>query len=64
MALEAHRAAVDPSRIPADPREAFADYRAQPRETDSADRPDGAVIATTTPERWKGELVRVLDLTP
>ncbi|GHI25558.1 hypothetical protein Shyd_69290 [Streptomyces hydrogenans] len=25
---------------------------------------DGAIIATTTPERWKGEPVRVLDLTP
>ncbi|MEU8884302.1 hypothetical protein [Streptomyces hydrogenans] len=49
LALEAHRAAVDPahqrsavpddgdsSRIPADAREAFADYRAQARETASA----------------------------
>ncbi|MFB8040300.1 DciA family protein [Streptomyces hydrogenans] len=49
LALEAHRAAVDPahqrpaipddgdpSRIPADAREAFADYRTQARETASA----------------------------
>ncbi|GHJ96804.1 hypothetical protein SNE510_63230 [Streptomyces sp. NE5-10] len=49
LALEAHRAAVDPShhrpaapddgapsRIPADALEAFADYRAQARETASA----------------------------
>ncbi|MFC9261278.1 hypothetical protein ACFT25_15835 [Streptomyces hydrogenans] len=49
LALEAHRAAVDPahqrpaapddgdsSRIPADARSAFDDYRAQARETASA----------------------------
>ncbi|MDR3079403.1 MAG: hypothetical protein LBV60_00480, partial [Streptomyces sp.] len=49
LALEAHLAAVDPahqrpaapddgdsSRIPADARSAFADYRAQARETASA----------------------------
>ncbi|MFJ9931396.1 hypothetical protein ACIRU5_35930 [Streptomyces misionensis] len=35
-------------------------YAAQP----TLDRPDGAVIATTAPDRWKGEPVRVLDLTP
>ncbi|WP_217249322.1 hypothetical protein [Streptomyces sp. AC602_WCS936] len=29
----------------------------------TADRPDGAVIATTDPDRWSGEAVRVLDLT-
>ncbi|MFI8515962.1 hypothetical protein ACIGHB_33065 [Streptomyces sp. NPDC085460] len=40
--------------------QAHAQHAAQP----TPDRPDGAVIATTTPERWKGELVRVLDLTP
>ncbi|MFH9959056.1 hypothetical protein ACH4OX_33235 [Streptomyces roseolus] len=28
------------------------------------DRPDGAIIATTTPKRWKGAPVRVLDLSP
>jgi hypothetical protein len=28
------------------------------------DRPDGAVIATTLPERWEDQPVRVLDLTP
>ncbi|MFF6888632.1 hypothetical protein ACFY9F_36260 [Streptomyces sp. NPDC012421] len=39
---------------------AHAQHTAQP----TADRPEGAVIATTTPERWKGEPVRVLDLTP
>ncbi|WP_234363964.1 MULTISPECIES: DciA family protein [unclassified Streptomyces] len=49
LALDAHRAAVDPahqrpavpdavrpSHVPADPREAFDDYRAQARETASA----------------------------
>jgi len=30
----------------------------------SVDRPDGAVIATVAPDRWKGQPVRVLDLTP
>ena len=28
------------------------------------DRPDGAVIATTAPGRWKGQPVRILDLNP
>ncbi|OQR64871.1 hypothetical protein B6E66_06600 [Streptomyces maremycinicus] len=27
------------------------------------ERPDGAIIATTAPQRWAGEPVRVLDLT-
>ncbi|WP_395298787.1 hypothetical protein ACF9IK_36965 [Kitasatospora hibisci] len=27
-------------------------------------RPDGAVVATTDPGRWKGQPVRVIDLTP
>ncbi|MGW9451474.1 hypothetical protein [Streptomyces sp. NPDC055632] len=35
-------------------------HTAQP----TPDRPDGALIATTTPGRWKDEPVRVLDLTP
>ncbi|MEU3451083.1 hypothetical protein AB0H29_28240 [Streptomyces thermolilacinus] len=39
---------------------AHSQYAAQP----TADRPDGAVIATTAPQRWVGEHVRVLDLTP
>ncbi|KUM95754.1 hypothetical protein AQI95_43060 [Streptomyces yokosukanensis] len=39
---------------------AHAQYVAQP----TPDRPDGAIIATTAPERWVGEPVRVLDLTP
>ncbi|MEU2357913.1 hypothetical protein ABZ599_33890 [Streptomyces misionensis] len=39
---------------------AHCQYAAQP----TPDRPDGAVIATTAPDRWKGEPVRVLDLTP
>ena len=39
---------------------AHSQYAAQP----TPDRPDGAVIATTTPDRWAGEPVRVLDLTP
>ncbi|MGC5346958.1 hypothetical protein PZB75_30325 [Streptomyces sp. AM 4-1-1] len=34
-------------------------YAAQP----TPDRPDGAFVATTAPERWAGEPVRVLDLT-
>ncbi|MFF8918877.1 hypothetical protein ACF08M_37635 [Streptomyces sp. NPDC015032] len=37
---------------------AHSQYAAQP----TPDRPDGAVIATTTPKRWEGEPVRVLDL--
>jgi hypothetical protein len=39
---------------------AHCQYAAQP----TPDRPDGAVIATTAPDRWIGEPVRVLDLTP
>ncbi|WP_123466644.1 MULTISPECIES: hypothetical protein [unclassified Streptomyces] len=39
---------------------AHSQYAAQP----TADRPDGAIIETTAPERWAGEPVRVLDLTP
>ncbi|WP_185035620.1 hypothetical protein [Streptomyces candidus] len=39
---------------------AHSQYAAQP----TPDRPDGAVIATTTPKRWESEAVRVLDLTP
>ncbi|MET9778174.1 hypothetical protein ABZ023_28645 [Streptomyces sp. NPDC006367] len=33
-------------------------YAAEP----TAERPDGAVVATTEPEVWKGQPVRVLDL--
>ncbi|MFG2895223.1 hypothetical protein [Streptomyces sp. NPDC048248] len=37
---------------------AHSQYAAQP----TADRPDGAIVATTAPKRWDGEPVRVLDL--
>ncbi|MGW1890632.1 hypothetical protein ACWCP6_10305 [Streptomyces sp. NPDC002004] len=40
--------------------QAHAQHAAQP----TADRPDGAIVATTAPTRWKGEPVRILDLTP
>jgi hypothetical protein len=39
---------------------AHCQYAAQP----APDRPDGAIIATTTPDAWIGEPVRVLDLDP
>ncbi|MFE7425478.1 hypothetical protein [Streptomyces sp. NPDC057545] len=39
---------------------AHSQYAAEP----TPDRPDGAVIATTAPDRWKDEPVRILDLTP
>ncbi|MFD4242328.1 hypothetical protein ACFWP3_12135 [Streptomyces sp. NPDC058525] len=39
---------------------AHSRYAAQP----TADRPDGAVVATTFAKRWEGEPVRVLDLNP
>ncbi|MFJ5561748.1 hypothetical protein ACIQCD_31120 [Streptomyces sp. NPDC093250] len=39
---------------------AHCQYAAQP----TPDRPDGAIIATTAPDRWIGEPVRVLNLTP
>ncbi|AKN73668.1 hypothetical protein QR97_31450 [Streptomyces sp. PBH53] len=39
---------------------AHCQYAAQP----TPDRPDGEIIATTAPDRWIGEPVRVLDLTP
>ncbi|MFH8759176.1 hypothetical protein [Streptomyces atroolivaceus] len=38
---------------------AHSRYAAQP----TPERPDGAIIATTAPDRWFGEPVRVLDLT-
>ncbi|GAA2581070.1 hypothetical protein [Streptomyces tubercidicus] len=38
---------------------AHSHYAAQP----TPDRPDGAIVATTAPERWRGEPVRILDLT-
>lgn len=39
---------------------AHAQYAAQP----CADRPDGAVVATATPQEWKRRPVRILDLSP
>ncbi|MEV6782861.1 hypothetical protein [Streptomyces sp. NPDC051098] len=38
---------------------AHSQYVAQP----TPERPSGAIIATTKPDRWSGEAVRVLDLT-
>lgn len=35
-------------------------YTAEP----TPDRPDGAIVVTADPERWKGLPVRTLDLTP
>jgi hypothetical protein len=35
-------------------------YAAEP----TPERPDGAFVATTTPQAWQGQPVRVLDLTP
>ncbi|MEX5637392.1 hypothetical protein [Parafrankia sp. FMc2] len=35
-------------------------HTAQP----TAERPEGAVIATTAPDRWTGQPVRLLDLSP
>ncbi|WP_414080103.1 hypothetical protein [Streptomyces sp. KN37] len=39
---------------------AHAAHTAQP----TPDRPAGAIVATTVPQRWEGQPVRVLDLTP
>ncbi|MET9886193.1 hypothetical protein ABZZ20_24280 [Streptomyces sp. NPDC006430] len=39
---------------------AHSEYAARP----SPDRPEGAIVATTLPERWEHEPVRVLDLNP
>lgn len=39
---------------------AHSQHAAQP----TADRPEGAIVATTVPKRWEGLPVRVLDLTP
>ncbi|MGW7029245.1 hypothetical protein ACWGFX_18980 [Streptomyces xanthophaeus] len=39
---------------------AHSQHAAQP----TVDRPDGAIVATTSPKRWEGQAVRVLDLTP
>jgi hypothetical protein len=35
-------------------------YAAHP----SLELPDGAIVATTRPERWQGQPVRVLDINP
>ncbi|WP_030274333.1 hypothetical protein [Streptomyces sp. NRRL B-24484] len=40
--------------------EAHTRYAAAP----TPERPDGAVVATVDPVRWKGQPVRVIDLTP
>lgn len=40
--------------------EAHTRYAAAP----TPERPDGAVVATVDPTRWKGQPVRVIDLTP
>ncbi|MFC5889140.1 hypothetical protein [Kitasatospora aburaviensis] len=40
--------------------QAHTRYAAAP----TPERPDGAVVATTDPGRWKGQPVRVVDLTP
>lgn len=47
--------AREPSWAPAHTR-----YAAEP----TAERPNGAVIATTAPEAWKGRSVRLIDLGP
>ncbi|MCA6094917.1 hypothetical protein LE181_22435 [Streptomyces sp. SCA3-4] len=39
---------------------AHAQYAAGP----TAERPDGAFVATTAPSRWAGQPVRVLDVSP
>ncbi|MFD3546055.1 hypothetical protein ACWGHM_37160 [Streptomyces sp. NPDC054904] len=39
---------------------AHSQHAAQP----TADRPEGAIVATTLPKRWEGQPVRILDLTP
>ncbi|WP_443059706.1 hypothetical protein [Streptomyces sp. NBC_00443] len=39
---------------------AHIEYAAQP----TPERPDGAVVTTVAPDRWKGRMVRVLDLNP
>ncbi|MFF3265227.1 PIN domain-containing protein [Streptomyces sp. NPDC002932] len=45
-------------------RESWAAAHTQHAAQPTADRPSGALIATTAPNRWDGEPVRVLDLTP
>ncbi|MGW1802754.1 hypothetical protein ACWCQN_44650 [Streptomyces sp. NPDC001984] len=40
----------------------WATAHAQDAAQPTPDRPDGAIIATTDPDRWIGEPVRVLDL--
>ncbi|MGK4586089.1 hypothetical protein [Kitasatospora sp. HPMI-4] len=40
--------------------EAHTRYAAAP----TPERPDGAVVATVDPIRWKGQPVRIIDLTP
>ncbi|GHC61926.1 hypothetical protein [Streptomyces cinnamoneus] len=39
---------------------AHTQYAAEP----TAERPDGAYVATTAPARWAGQAVRVLDVNP
>ncbi|MFI9788525.1 hypothetical protein ACIHEI_34175 [Kitasatospora sp. NPDC051984] len=40
--------------------QAHTRYAAAP----TPERPDGAVVATVDPHRWKGQPVRIIDLTP
>ncbi|MFI1015990.1 hypothetical protein [Streptomyces sp. NPDC020965] len=44
--------------------ETWAATRSRHAAQPTADRLDGAVVATTAPKRWDGEPVRILDLTP
>ncbi|MEV6050483.1 hypothetical protein [Streptomyces sp. NPDC052107] len=53
-----------PAALAPDQRNTWAAAHCQCAAQPTPDRPDGAIIATTTPDRWIGEPVRVLDLNP
>ncbi|MFF3015444.1 hypothetical protein [Streptomyces sp. NPDC057939] len=53
-----------PAALAVAQQETWAAAHSQQAAQPTADRPDGAIVATTLPKRWEGQPVRILDLTP
>lgn len=53
-----------PAALAVAQQETWAAAHSQHAGQPTADRPEGAIVATTVPKRWEGLSVRVLDLTP
>ncbi|MGW7314850.1 hypothetical protein [Streptomyces sp. NPDC054854] len=53
-----------PAALAVAQQETWAAAHSQHAAKPTADRPEGAIVATTLPKRWEGQAVRILDLTP